>query len=302
MQWLAVGVAVSALGFSLSLFRSRKNPHGWGNVLVVMPLVASVPVVALMASGLDLITGFRAVSTGSGLTALAESISRAAHTQYIGHASSLALAAALALVLVVLFLRRQTPAQQPQPDPPGEAQDTSEAPADAPAEPKLSRRHATAVLSLATLVCIAAIVTLTKYEARFMAAPLSIITIYDAGDTDEFSTNRRGLEEHRRIASNTLVVETFRALVVVVLLFVLFDAFLTGSRGLAFTRWTLLVSAMLLLLTAFLSARSLYRQQELRQKINEALVSIESRAQAATEEDSESTEMPTGLEETPQQP
>ncbi len=288
MEWLAVGVAGGALGFAVALFKSRKNPEGYGNVLLVMPLALAVPLVALMSSGLLLISGFRGASTGEGLEAIALSVSSAAQAQYVGHVATLGLTAALALVLISLSIRPHDKAAKPQPE--------------TPPEPKLSRRHATSLLSVATLVCIGAVVTLAEYEPRFVTMPLSIVTAFDADDMSEFSSNRRHLEERRRVASNTLVAETFRTLVVVVLFFVLFDAFLTGSRALAFTRWTLLVSAAFLILTASLSARGLYRQQELRQTIQAALLLRDSRAEAADDEEEAAPDDAPELDPVPEPP
>lgn len=287
MEWLAVGVAIGALGFCISLFQARPNPWGYGNVLVVMPLALAVPMVALMSSGLLLIAGFRRASTGEGLEAIAESVASAAHAQYVGHLALLALSAALAIYLVVLFFRGRQKIELPESAATAQADAPPEA--EPPAEPKLSRRHATALLSVATLACLAAVATLSEYERRFVTAPLSIVVAFDADDMSEFSSNRKELEERRRVVSNTLVSETLRALVVVVLFFILFDAFLSGSRALPFTRWTLIVSAALVVLSAALSAKGLYRQLELRQKIQAGLLQAASHAEPVDDEQEPTT-------------
>jgi hypothetical protein len=234
-----------------------------------MPLALAVPMVALLSSGLVLVAGFRRASTGEGLEAIGEAAASAAHAQYVGYAAWLGLSAVLALNLIALSIRpRQTAAPDTQ----------------SPPEPKLSPRHAGSVLGVSTLACLAAVATLTGYEQRFVTAPLSILTDFDADDMSEFSPNRRELEERRRVVSNTLVAETFRTLVVVVLFFVLFDAFLSGSRGVAFTRMSLAVSAALVILTASLSARGLYRQRELGERVQAGLVRSEPEAGTADDE------------------
>jgi hypothetical protein len=288
MEWLAVGVALAALGFSLSLFKSRPGAQGYANVLVVMPLALSTPLVGVLASGLLLIDAIRRSRTGEGLDAIATGASRAADAQAIGHMATLGLAGALMLVLIVIALRRRRPTPEP----------ASEIPADADAEPppkpKLSPRHATSLLGFATLACIAGVVTLSQFEQRFVTAPLSIAVSYDADDISEFSTIKRTVDDQRRRISNTLVAETFRTLVVVVLFLVLFDVFLVGSRGLTFNRATLVATATLLILTAALAARDGYRQKELGQFVSEKLAAIDARAAAAVNEaeNPEETEAP----------
>jgi hypothetical protein len=280
MKWLAVGVAIGAFGVSISLFIARKSPWSYGNVLVVMPLALAAPMVALMSSGLLLIAGFRRASTGEGLEAIAQSVVSAADAQYLGHLALLVLSGVLAVNLAALSIRRQ-PIAPPEGAPEAATSAEDETP---PVEPKLSRRHATSLLSVATLACLAAVATLSGYEQRWVTAPLAIVVAFDTDDMSEFSTNRRELEERRRVVSNTLVAETFRTLVVVVLFFVLFDAFLSGSRALAFSRSTLMVSAALLVLAAALSARGLYRQRELREEIQAGLVRAEPEAGTADDE------------------
>jgi len=133
------------------------------------------------------------------------------------------------------------------------------------------------------VVCIAAVTILTEYEDRFVASPLAMVIAFDADDLSEYSSNKRTVDEQRRRGSNTLVAETFRTLVVVVLFFVLFDAFLLGSRSATFTRRTLVLSAALIVVASAVSVRAFYRNKELPQ-------TIEDRLRAATEAKAESIE------------
>ena len=271
MELLSVAMALGALGFMFALSRSRRGVERYGNVLVVLPLALATPLVALMASGLQLIYAFRGAGSGEGLKALATAVSRAAATQYVGHLTLLALLGALTLVVIALALSR--------PDRNG----GEEVATEASSEPEALSRFAIPLMAVAALVCIAAVATLTEFEGRFIASPLAIVIAFDADDVSEFSPNKRNVEEQRRRGSNTLVAETFRTLVVVVLFFVLFDAFLVGSRSVTFTRQTLLLSAALIVLTSAVSARALYRNKELRQ-------TIEDRLRAAAEAEAESLE------------
>jgi hypothetical protein len=264
MQLLSVAIALGALGFTLALARSRRGVDRYGIVLVVLPLALATPLVALMASGLQLIDAFRKAGSGGGLEALATGARRAVETQYIGHITLLALLGALALILMVLAVSRT----KPQPSEPHDDK--------APPDSKPLSRFAIPLMAVATLVCIAAVTVLAEYEDRFVASPLAIMLAFDADDISEFSDNKGDVDEQRRRGSNTLVAETFRSLVVAVLFLVLFDAFLVGSRSVVFKRSILLLTAALIALASVLAVRAFYRNQELR-------LSIEARLQTDTE-------------------
>ncbi len=280
MQLLSVAVALGALGFTFALSRSKRGVERYGIVLVVLPLALATPLAALMASGLQLIYAFRGAGSGEGLEALATEVLRAAETQYVGHMTLLALLGALALVLMALGLSRR--------DRHRDEKDATEA----SSEPKPFSRFAIPMMVGAVVVCIAAVAILTEYEDRFMASPLAIVIAFDADDVSEYSSNKRTVDEHRRVGSNTLVAETFRALVVIVLFLVLFDTFLVGSRSVTFNRGTLLLSALLIAAASAVSLRAFYRNQEFRQTIEDRLktaaeAKIEERE---TTEDAEPTE------------
>ena len=280
MQLLSVAVALGTLGFTFALSRSRRGVERYGIVLVVLPLALAIPLAALMASGLQLINAFRQASSGEGLEALATAVLRAAETQYVGHITLLALLGPLALVLMTLGLSR--------PDRNRDEKDATEA----SSEPKPFSRFAIPMMVGAVVVCIAAVAILIEYEDRFIASPLAMFIAFDADDVSEYSSNKRTVDEQRRVGSNTLVLETFRTLVVIVLFLVLFDTFLVGSRSVTFNRGTLLLSASLIALASAVSVRAFYRHQELRQTIEDRLkaaaeAKIEERA---TTENAEPTE------------
>ena len=259
MQLLSVAVALGTLGFTFALSRSRRGVERYGIVLVVLPLALAIPLAALMASGLQLINAFRQASSGEGLEALATAVLRAAETQYVGHITLLALLGPLALVLMTLGLSR--------PDRNRDEKDATEA----SSEPKPFSRFAIPMMVGAVVVCIAAVAILIEYEDRFIASPLAMFIAFDADDVSEYSSNKRTVDEQRRVGSNTLVLETFRTLVVIVLFLVLFDTFLVGSRSVTFNRGTLLLSASLIALASAVSVRAFYRHQELRQTIEDRL-------------------------------
>ena len=280
MQLLSVAVALGTLGFTFTLSRSRRGIERYGIVLVVLPLALATPLAALMASGLQLINAFRQAGSGEGLEALATAVLRAAETQYVGHITLLALLGPLALVLMTLGLSR--------PDRNRDEKDATEA----SSEPKPFSRFAIPMMVGAVVVCIAAVAILTEYEDRFIASPLAMFIAFDADDVSEYSSNKRTVDEHRRVGSNTLVLETFRTLVVIVLFLALFDTFLVGSRSATFNRRTLLLSASLIAVASAVSVRAFYRHQELRQTIEDRLktaaeAKIEERE---TTEDAEPTE------------
>lgn len=280
MQLLSVAVALGTLAFTFALSRSRRGVERYGIVLVVLPLALATPLAALMASGLQLINAFRQAGSGEGLEALATAVLRAAETQYVGHITLLALLGPLALVLITLGLSR--------PDRNRDEKDATEA----SSEPKPFSRFAIPMMVGAVVVCIAAVAILTKYEDRFIALPLAMFIAFDADDVSEYSSNKRTVDEHRRVGSNTLVLETFRTLVVIVLFLALFDTFLVGSRSVTFNRRTLLLSASLIAVASAVSVRAFYRHQELRQTIEDRLktaaeAKIEERE---TTEDAEPTE------------
>ena len=280
MQLLSVAVALATLGFTFALSRSRRGVERYGIVLVVLPLALATPLAALMASGLQLINAFRQAGSGEGLEALAAAVLRAAETQHVGHTTLLALLGALALVLMALGLSR--------PDRDRDEKDATEA----FSETKPFSRFAIPMMVGAVVVCITTVAILTEYEDRFMASPLAMVIAFDADDVSEYSSNKRSVDEHRRVGSNTLVAETFRTLVVIVLFLVLFDTFLVGSRSVTFRRWTLLLSVSLIALASVVSVRAIYRHQELRQTIEDRLktaaeAKIEERE---TTEDAEPTE------------
>lgn len=262
MQLLSVAVALGALGFTLSLSRSRRGVERYGIVLVVLPLALTTPLIALMASGLQLIDAFRRFGSGEGFEALAAGVSRAVDTQYVGHITLLALMGTLALVLIALAL---PPPERPERK--REEEDDTEASSD----PRAMSKFAIPMMAVAAFVCIAAVWVLTEYEDRFVASPLAIVNAFDADDISEFSTNKRTVDEQRRRGSNTLVAETFRSLVVVVLFLVLFDSFLAGSHSVTFKRSSLLLSATLIALTSVVAVRAFYRNQELRETIEDRL-------------------------------
>lgn len=276
MQWLSVATALAALGFFLSLFRSRRGAYGYGNVLAVMPLALATPLVALMFSGLVLIDGFRRAGGEEGRDALVAAVVTAARTQLIGHVALVGSCTVLAVMLIVLWLRPSRSDAGPSDHPPN--------------EPKLSPRTAMPLLAMAVLVCIAGVAALTEFEERFVTSPLAFVVAFESSDFSELASNRRVVDDQRRRISNTIVVETFRALVVVVLFLVMFDAFLVGSRGIRFTKWALLVSAVLLGLGAAVSVRGMYRQWELQRGVQEGLKAV-AEAEAEAEED-EAEEMP----------
>ncbi len=259
MQLLSVAVALGTLGFTFALSRSRRGVERYGTVLVVLPLALAIPLAALMASGLQLINAFRQASSGEGLEALATAVLRAAETQYVGHITLLALLGPLALVLMTLGLSR--------PDRNRDEKDATEA----SSEPKPFSRFAIPMMVGAVVVCVAAVAILIEYEDRFIASPLAMFIAFDADDVSEYSSNKRTVDEQRRVGSNTLVLETFRTLVVIVLFLVLFDTFLVGSRSVTFNRGTLLLSASLIALASAVSVRAFYRHQELRQTIEDRL-------------------------------
>ena len=259
MQLLSVAVALGTLGFTFALSRSRRGVERYGIVLVVLPLALAIPLAALMASGLQLINAFRQASSGEGLEALATAVLRAAETQYVGHITLLTLLGPLALVLMTLGLSR--------PDRNRDEKDATEA----SSEPKPFSRFAIPMMVGAVVVCIAAVAILIEYEDRFIASPLAMFIAFDADDVSEYSSNKRTVDEQRRVGSNTLVLETFRTLVVIVLFLVLFDTFLVGSRSVTFNRGTLLLSASLIALASAVSVRAFYRHQELRQTIEDRL-------------------------------
>lgn len=259
MELLSVAVALSALGFTFALARSRKGVDRFGIVLVVLPLALATPLVALMASGLQLIDAFRKSGAGEGLEALATGARHAAETQYVGHITLLALLGALALVVMVLAVSRTRPQ--------GREEDDNKASPDS----KPLSKFAIPLMAVAALVCIAAVTVLAEYEDRFVASPLAIAIAFDADDISEFSDNKRDVDEQMRRGSNTLVAETFRSLVVVMLFLVLFDAFLVGSRSVVFKRSILLLSAVLIALASLLGVRAFYRNQELRLRIEARL-------------------------------
>lgn len=284
MQWLSVGAALAALGFSIILFRSRRGASGYGNVLVVMPLALTTPLFALLFSGLLLIDGFRRVGE-EGRHALVTAIASAARTQLVGHVAMLAVGAALTLVLIALWLRPRPAAAATEPTP----------------ESKLGARWAVPSLAVATLVCIAGVAALTELEDRLVTAPLAFVVAFDSNDF-ELSSTRRTVEDQRRRISNTVVVETFRTLVVIVLFLVLFDAFFVGSRGIRFSKGALVVSAVLLALSAAVSARGWYRQLELQQRVHEGLRLVEVSEPEPGEADGEGVdegETPEAPDETP---
>ena len=280
MQLLSVAVALAALGFTFTLSRSRRGLERYGIVLVVLPLALATPLAALMASGLQLIYALRGAGSGEGLEALATAVLRAAETQYVGHMTLLALLGALAFVLMALGLSR--------PDRNRDEKDATEA----SSAPKPFSRFAIPMMVGAVVVCIAAVAILTEYEDRFMASPLAMFIAFDADDVSAYSSNKRSVDEHRRVGSNTLVLETFRTLVVIVLFLVLFDTFLVGSRSVTFNRRTLLLSASLIAVGSVVSVRAFYRHQEFRQSIEERLkTAAEAKIEEAeTTEDAEPTE------------
>ena len=269
MQLLSVAVALGTLGFTFALSRSRRGAQRYGIVLVVLPLALATPLAALMASGLQLIYAFRGAGSGEGLEALATAVLRAAETQHVGHITLLALLGALALVLIALGSSR--------PDRNRDEKDATEA----SSEPEPFSRFAIPMMVGAVVVCITAVAILTEYEDRFIASPLAIFIVFDADDVSEYSSNKRTVDENRRAGSNTLVRETFRTLVVIVLFLVLFDTFLVGSRSVTFNRRTLLLSASLIAVAAAVSVRAFYRNQELRQTIEDRL---KTKAEAKIEE------------------
>ncbi len=280
MQLLSVAVALGTLGFTFALARSRRGVERYGIVLVVLPLALATPLAALMASGLQLISAFRRAGSGEGLEALATAVLRAAETQYVGHITLLALLGPLALVSMTLGLSR--------PDRNRDEKDATEA----SSEPKPFSRFAIPMMVGAVVVCIAAVAILTEYEDRFVASPLAMVIAFDADDVSEYSSNKRTVDEHRRVGSNALVLETFRTLVVIVLFLGLFDTVLVGSRSVTFNRGTLLLSASLIAVASAVSVRAFYRHQELRQTIEDRLktaaeAKIEERE---TTEDAEPTE------------
>lgn len=277
MQLLSVGMALGALGFTFALSRSRKGVERYGIVLVVLPLALATPLIALMASGLQLIDAFRKAVAGVGLEALATGARRAAETQYVGHITLLALLGALALVVMALALSR-----------PERKLDDKEDDTKASPDSKPLSKFAIPLMAVAALVCIVAVTVLTEYEDRFVASPLAIVIAFDADDISEFSDNKRTVDEHRRRGSNTLVAETFRSLVVVVLFLVLFDAFLVGSRSVSFKRSILLLSAALIALASVLTVRAFYRNQELRLNIEARLKTAAEKADADAELTSDS--------------
>jgi len=269
MQLLSVAVALGTLVFTFALSRSRRGAERYGMVLVVLPLALATPLAALMASGLQLIYAFRGAGSGEGLEALAGVVSRAAVTQSVGHLTILALLGALALISIALGLSR--------PDGNGDEKDATEA----PSEPKPFSRFATPMMVGAVAVCITAVAVLSEYEDRFVASPLAIFMAFDADDVSEYSSNKRTVDENRRVGSNTLVLETFRTLVVIVLFLVLFDTFLVGSRSVTFNRGTLVLSALLIAAASAVSLRAFYRNQEFRQTIEDRL---KTKAEAKVEE------------------
>lgn len=272
MQLLSVAVALAALGFTLALSRSRKGVERYGIVFVVLPLALATPLVALIASGLQLIAAFRRAGLGDGLEALTTGVVHAAETQYVGHLTLLALMGALALVVIALALS--------QPEGKCDQEDDTEASSD----PQALSKFAIPMMAVAAFVCIVAVTVLTEYEDRFVASPLAIVIAFEADDVSEFFDNQRSVDEQRRRGSNTLVAETFRSLVVVVLFLVLFDAFLVSSRSVTFKRSILLLSAALIALASVVSVRAFYRHQELR-------ASIEKRLKTAAESEPKETEI-----------
>ena len=269
MQFLSVAVALGTLGFTFALSRSRRGAERYGIVLVVLPLALATPLAALMASGLQLIYALRGAGLGEGLEALATAVLRAAETQYVGHITLLALLGALALILLALGWSR-----------PHRNRDEKDA-TEASSEPKPFSRFAIPMMVGAVVVCIAAVAILTEYEDRFIASPLAMFIVFDADDVSEYSSNKRTVDENRRVGSNTLVLETFRTLVVIVLFLVLFDTFLVGSRSVTFKRSTLLLSASLIAVASAVSGRAFYRNQEFRQTIEDRL---KTKAEAKFEE------------------
>ena len=285
MQLLSVAVALGTLGFTFTLSRSRRGIERYGIVLVVLPLALATPLAALMASGLQLIYAFRGAGSGEGLEALATAVLRAAETQYVGHMTLLALLGALALVLIALGLSR--------PDRNRDEKDATEA----SSKLKPFSRFAIPMMVGAVVACITAVGILTEYEDRFMASPLAMFIAFDADDVSEYSSNKRTVDENRRAGSNTLVLETFRTLVVIVLFLVLFDTFLVGSRSVTFNRRTLLLSASLIAVASAVSVRAFYRHQELRQSIEDRLktaaeAKIEERETTETAEPTEDADDP----------
>lgn len=271
MQLLSVAIALGALGFTFALARSRRGVDRYGIVLVVLPLALATPLVALMASGLQLIDAFRKAGAGEGLEALAAGARRAVETQYVGHITYLALLGALALVLIALAVSRTKPQEE----------DNKASP-----DAKPMSKFAIPLMAAAALVCIAAVTVLAEYEDRFVASPLAIAVAFDADDISEFSDSKRDVDEQRRRGSNTLVVETFRSLVVAVLFLVLFDAFLVGSRTVVFKRSILLLSAALIALASVLAVRAFYQNQELRLSIEARLkMTAESVLDSPTEQE-----------------
>ncbi len=287
MQLLSIAVALGALGFTFALLRSRGGGDRYGIVLVVLPLALVTPLVALMASGLQLIYAYRGAGSIEGLEALANAVSRAADTQHVGHLAVLALLGALALVAIALLVSRDVPRG-----------DDAKEPADASAEPKALLRYAIPLMSVSVFVCITAVTTLSEFEDQFIAAPMAFVLAFDANDVSEFSSSRRAVDDQKRLGSNMLVVETFRTLVVIVLFLVLFDAFLVGSRSATFARGTLLLSIALIVLASALSVRAFNRQRAFRLTIEEHLASV-TKAKADLAEasaETEDTEPPEGSE------
>lgn len=273
MQLLSVAVALVALGFTFSLSRSRRGDDRYGIVLIVLPLALATPLVALMASGLQLIYGYRGAVSSEGLEALTRAVERAVDIQYVGHLTVLAVLGVLTVIAVALLVAQPAPgvARGKPNESDHESNDESEDGDDERSESKPLSKLATPMMVASVVVCVVAMATLGELEDRFLAAPIAFVVAFDADDVSEFATNRRAVEAQQRQGSNALVIETFRTLVVVMLFLVLFDAFLVGSRSATFTRTTLFVSIALVALAAAVSYRAVSRADAFRRNTHERL-------------------------------
>lgn len=274
MQFLSIVVALVTLGFALNLSKSRRGDDRYGIVLLLLPLALATPLAGLLSSGLVLIYAYRNAVSAEGLGALEFAVERAADSQYLAHLMALV---ALGTSLVAVMLVRPRPAPvDARPDEAGPDEEE-----DDDATPKALSRYGSAVMVTGALVCVVAVATLSEYEDRFVESPLAFVTAFDHRAVSEFSTNRREVEEQQRMGTNTLVVETFRTLVVMVLFLVIFDAFLVGSRSVRFTRAMMIASVVLVLLAAAVSARKVAHHRDRLVTIEERLAAV-ARARAAS--------------------
>ena len=286
MQLLSIAVALVTLVFTLALLRSRAGSDRYGIVLVVLPLLLVTPLVALISSGLQLIYAYRGATSIEGLEALANGVSRAADIQHVGHLTVLSLLGALALIAIALLVSRGLP----------RGDDVKE-PAVVSSEPKRLFSCTIPLMSVSVLVCITAVATLMQFEDQFIATPLAFVLVFEPNDVSEFSSNRREVEKEQRLGSNALVVETFRTLVVIVLFLVLFDTFLVGSRSLTFTRGTLLLSIVLIVLASAVSVKMFSHHRTFHLKVKEYLAVVTKEKADLAEASAE-----TGETESPEEP